>query len=113
MPVNSCYPREHCCCEKFGERRIRNHCLRDSDDFEYWKKERHGYIEKIFWNGEQICSLGPHMLTPKQNQARLDWVKKQLDRFNGGTHNDVYNNVKYDETDNYLYDPEPKRQYAE
>ncbi|CAG9122400.1 unnamed protein product [Plutella xylostella] len=54
----------------------------------------------------------PHRLTEEQKSARVNWCRSALQRFNGGSSNDVYNIVSGDESWIYSYEPERKHQSA-
>ena len=60
---------------------------------------------------KKICSRWiPHNLTITQKQARVDWCKEMLEKFDHGASKDVYKIVTGDETWIYAYEPETKQQ---
>lgn len=60
---------------------------------------------------KKICSRWiPHNLSVDQKQARVDWCKKMIKKYNRGTSKAVYNIYTGDETWIYAYDPETKQQ---
>lgn len=52
----------------------------------------------------------PHLLTEEQKQARVDWCRFMLEKFDGGSSKQVFNIVTGDESWIYNYDPETKQQ---
>jgi [histone H3]-lysine36 N-dimethyltransferase SETMAR len=54
----------------------------------------------------------PHLLTNDQKAARVNWCRRNLQRFNGGASNHVYDIVSGDESWIYSYEPESKVQSA-
>lgn len=55
----------------------------------------------------------PHNLTESQKKARVDWCRKNIERFDRGQSNHVYDIVTGDETWIYCYEPESKQQSAQ
>ena len=59
----------------------------------------------------KVCSRWiPHNLTKTQKDARVDWCKQMLNKFNRGASKDVYKIVTGDESWIYAYEPERKQQ---
>lgn len=52
----------------------------------------------------------PHNLTDAQKQARVEWCRDMLNKFEAGSSRRVYDIVTGDESWIYQYDPETKRQ---
>jgi len=71
-------------------------------------------IQKILhdelWVRKLISRWVPHNLSEEQKKARVDWCRTNLERFNGGSSNLVYNIVSGDETWIYSYEPDSKTQ---
>jgi Transposase. len=62
-------------------------------------------------NVRKICSRWiPHNLNAAQKQARVNWCKEMLKKFDQGRSNSVYYIVTGDETWVYSYEPETKQQ---
>jgi histone-lysine N-methyltransferase SETMAR len=60
---------------------------------------------------KKICSRWiPHNLTIAQKEARVDWCKEMLQKYNHGASNAVYNICTGDESWIYAYEPETKQQ---
>lgn len=59
------------------------------------------------------CRWVPHQLTPDQMQARVQWCKEMLKRFDEGRSKRLYDVVTGDESWIYQYDPLTKVQSAE
>ena len=60
---------------------------------------------------KKICSRWiPHNLTKAQKDARIDWCKQILKKYNAGASNIVYKIVTGDESLIYAYEPESKQQ---
>lgn len=60
---------------------------------------------------KKICSRWtPQSLTKDQKDARVEWCKNMLKRFNSGSSNLVFNIVISDETWIFSYEPETKEQ---
>jgi histone-lysine N-methyltransferase SETMAR len=55
----------------------------------------------------------PHHLTQEQKQARVDWCRAMLDKFDGGRSTSTWEIVSGDETWVYTFDPESKQQSAQ
>lgn len=58
------------------------------------------------------CRWIPHNLTNGQKDARVDWCKKMIKKFNAGASKEVYKIVTGDESWIYAYEPERKQQSA-
>ena len=71
-------------------------------------------IQKILhdelWVRKLISRWVPHNLSEEQKAARVTWCQKNLERFNGGTSNLVFDIVSGDETWIYSYEPDNKTQ---
>lgn len=52
----------------------------------------------------------PHLLTEEQKQARVDWCRFMIEKFDNGKSNRVYCLITGDETWIYSYDPGSKQQ---
>lgn len=52
----------------------------------------------------------PHLLSDDQKAARVNWCRKTLKKFNGGSSNAVFSIVSGDESWIYAYEPETKNQ---
>lgn len=52
----------------------------------------------------------PHLLSDEQKSTRVNWCRKTLNRFNGGSSNAVYSLVSGDESWIFAYEPETKSQ---
>jgi hypothetical protein len=60
---------------------------------------------------KKICSLWiPHYLTIAQKEARVNWCKETLQKYNHGASNAVYNICIGDELWIYAFEPEIKQQ---
>lgn len=60
---------------------------------------------------KKICSRWtPHTLTKDQKEARVEWCKKLLKKYNRGDSKTVYNIYTSEESWIYAYDPETKHQ---
>ena len=60
---------------------------------------------------KKVCSRWiSHNLTKSQKDARVDWCKQMLKKYNGGASKDVYKIVTGDESWIYAYEPETKQQ---
>lgn len=60
---------------------------------------------------KKVCSRWiPHNLTKAQKDARVDWCKRMIKKYNGGASKDVYKIVTGDESWIYAYEPETKQQ---
>lgn len=60
---------------------------------------------------KKVCSRWiPHNLTIAQKQARVDWCKQMLKKFERGASRHVFNIVTGDESWIYSYEPETKQQ---
>ena len=55
----------------------------------------------------------PHQLHPQQKNARVNWCKEMLKKFNHGRSRDVAKIITGDETWIYHYDPQTKQQSRE
>lgn len=56
------------------------------------------------------CRWIPHNLTNAHKEARVDWCRKMIEKFNAGASKEVYKIVTGDESWIYAYDPERKQQ---
>ena len=55
----------------------------------------------------------PHHLTQEQKEARVEWCRTMLRRFDNGRSNGVWEIISGDETWIYVFDPETKQQSAQ
>lgn len=67
-------------------------------------------LHEELWVIKLISRWVPHNLNEEQKAARVTWCQKNLERFNQGLSNAVYNIVSGDETWIYSYEPDSKTQ---
>lgn len=70
----------------------------------------HKILHEELWVRKLISRWVPHNLSEEQKAARVTWCKANLERFNGGASNHVFDIVSGDETWIYSYEPDSKTQ---
>ena len=73
-----------------------------------------GVVHSILHDALQLRKLCakwiPHLLHPQQKNARVNWCKEMLKKFDHGRSRDVSKIITGDETWIYHYDPQTKQQ---